>query len=164
MWLLLTNFCKDLPHLLHLLFCYLSRHFSVIDQTRSVRWDYRKDKSKESRVGSWSDRCDLTENTPSSASCKLPFSPTTYPGCCSLLTFQPVRGYELPLTHVTATVGCKNLSKTSCMHLLTDPCWSPPLLTISTVLFSSFPFPCTSLYNNQSNFLLLPLYGSKPAL
>lgn len=36
-WLLLTNFPKDLSHLLHLLFCYLSRHFSVIDLRWSVR-------------------------------------------------------------------------------------------------------------------------------
>lgn len=34
---LLTNFAKDLPHLLQLLFCYFSRHFSVIDLSWSVR-------------------------------------------------------------------------------------------------------------------------------
>ena len=42
--LLLTNFPKDLSHLLHILFCYLSRHFSVIDLRWSVRerWDCRE--------------------------------------------------------------------------------------------------------------------------
>lgn len=34
---LLTNFCKDLPHLLLLLFCYFARHVSVIDQGWSAR-------------------------------------------------------------------------------------------------------------------------------
>lgn len=51
MWLLLTNLCKDLLHLLHLLFSYLSRHCSVIDQTPSVRSVYRKEERKQSRAG-----------------------------------------------------------------------------------------------------------------
>lgn len=77
-WLLLTNLLEDLSHLLHLLFCYLSRHFSVIDLRWSVRerWDCREEKSTESSTGPWNDRTeDLRGTQSSSASHKPPFSP-----------------------------------------------------------------------------------------
>jgi len=148
--LLLTNFAEDLPHLLLLLFCYLSRHFAGIDLMWSVRerCDCRESRVISEILQQTAERVEPLKHRPSLLSSprrlQLPASQTSGKICTAL-----TEADNFPLRVTAKLSGFKKST------LLSAGLHPNDRIT---------PFPSPSTSPNQSHFLLAPLYTNKPNL